>query len=73
MCGRGEVSEEMWEVLIILNVMGGLNTIETHFERVVYTVRAHSSLSPFVKYPGDTGAERALADAHTADGRVIEM
>ena len=38
----------------------------------VYTVRAHS-LSPFVKYPGDTGAERALAGVHTADDRVIEM
>ena len=52
---------------------GGLNTIETHFERVVYTVRAHSSLSPFVKDTSGTSAERALAGAHTADGRVIEL
>ena len=39
----------------------------------VYTMRAHSPLSPFVKDPGDTSAERALAGAHAADDRVIKM
>ena len=57
---------------VILNVMEGLILLKLNSN--VCTVRARSSLSPFVKDPGGTGAEqRALAGAHAADDRVIEL
>ena len=73
MGGRGEVRRDVGSVntRVILNVMEGLTLLKLTSN--VYTMRAHSPLSPFVKDPGDTSAERALAGAHAADGRVIEM